>query len=107
MYAESCCVPGRHSSDTARTGSHRTGSHRSRKAAQWGAPVLVLSLMPKCPMCVAAYLAMAGVGVSAGAAAWLREGAIALCIMVLGVLVLRTLQRCQRSRAVAVSPAFR
>jgi hypothetical protein len=47
---------------------------------RWALPGTVLALMPKCPACLAAYIAMAsGIGLSFSAAAALRWTLIGLC----------------------------
>jgi hypothetical protein len=44
-------------------------------------PASVLALLPKCPACVAAYVAAAtGLGISVTAAAALRAGIVVVCI---------------------------
>jgi hypothetical protein len=43
------------------------------------APAAVLMLLPKCPMCIAGYAALAGVGISIPTAAWIRYGIICAC----------------------------
>ena len=60
----------------------------------WIAPGFVLVLMPKCPACLAAYVALGtGIGLSLPAAENLRSGAIALSVGLLGVLVIRVAMR--------------
>lgn len=45
------------------------------------APALLLSIIPKCPGCIAAYIALTtGLGVSFTTAAYLRDALIAICI---------------------------
>lgn len=54
----------------------------------------LLLLIPKCPACLAAYVAVfTGFGLSLPAAAGLRWGMIGLCAMSLGCLTVRLLRR--------------
>jgi hypothetical protein len=65
---------------------------RIRSTAGWIAPSVGLALLPKCPLCVAAYLAIAtGVGVSLTTAAYLRTSFELLCLGSLGYLAARRL----------------
>ncbi|HEY6374960.1 MAG TPA: hypothetical protein VIX90_05485 [Edaphobacter sp.] len=58
---------------------------RGARAVGWVLPSAVMVLMPKCPMCVVAYVAVVtGAGISVAAAAELRVGVLVLCVMVLG-----------------------
>ena len=60
------------------------------ETAKWAVPGVVLAVMPKCPACVAAYVALfSGVGISVPAASWLRWSALALSIATLSYLVMR------------------
>lgn len=49
--------------------------------AGWILPTMALALMPKCPVCVAAYAAaFAGIGMSLTAASYLRTGLITIAV---------------------------
>ena len=82
-HDECCCGP-----------SGRTFARRCRGAGGWVVPASVLALMPKCPMCVAAYVAAGtGLGMSMSAAAYLRTAAITACVATLLYLAARSVRR--------------
>jgi hypothetical protein len=92
-----CCCNGDDSSvprptrpsDTARAWPRRIVGY-----IEWAIPVAALALVPKCPMCVAAYvLVLTGIGLSFTAAAAVRWTIIALSIAALAFLLLRTARR--------------
>ena len=61
---------------------------------QWAVPITTIALIPKCPMCVAAYvLLFTGVGLSLPAAAAIRSALIAVSIASLAYLLLRAARR--------------
>jgi len=73
---------------------------RAGELAGWLVPGAALALMPKCPACVAAYVAIAtGVGVSLPVAAHVRSVLIALCAASLTVLAVRRAYRFIASNA--------
>jgi hypothetical protein len=58
------------------------------------APTAVLLLVPKCPMCLAAYVVAAtGVSMSVSAAGWLRMGMIGASVAMLLTLSLGVVRR--------------
>lgn len=68
-------------------------AHRSRRiinVAQWSVPGAILVLMPKCPACVGAYVALVtGVGLSIPVASYVRYAVILLCVTMLAYLAVR------------------
>jgi hypothetical protein len=65
-------------------------TRRTRGAAAWALPSVALALVPKCPMCIAAYLALGGgLGISLGTAAHLRTALLWLCWSALALLTMR------------------
>jgi hypothetical protein len=89
MSTGSCCaLPRRSSFASSRGGAHARG------AAKVGTPAVILLLLPKCPMCVAAYVAMlTGIGLSMQAATWLRETTVAVCVLAIIVSITRMMRR--------------
>jgi hypothetical protein len=63
---------------------------RLRGALSWLLPATLLALMPKCPVCLAAYAALVtGIGITIPAAAAIRTAMLAACLASLGFLVVR------------------
>jgi hypothetical protein len=53
----------------------------AREAVAWAIPSAVLVLMPKCPACFAAYVALwTGLGLSFSTASWLRGALLLACM---------------------------
>ncbi len=64
-----------------------TGARRVLDVAGWVLPGGVLALLPKCPLCLAAYFAVgSGIAISVSAATYLRIGMILLCVGALAYL---------------------
>jgi hypothetical protein len=63
---------------------------RAWRSIQWMFPTTLLVLMPKCPLCVAAYVALfTGVGISVATARWIQILMPVLCLGVLAYLAVR------------------
>jgi hypothetical protein len=72
----------------------RSLRRRAAKTFGWVAPSVILVLMPKCPMCVAAYVTLvSGVGISVSLAAHLRVMMLVLCGAVLAYLAVTAFWR--------------
>lgn len=72
-------------------------------SSRWSGPLsallctATLVLMPKCPLCLATYLAAAtGIGITVGAAGHIRTGAVIFCSAVLAFLSLQFASRLLR-----------
>ena len=91
VVSASCCSGGHATEGRTQGGSSSAvWVRQGRRGAQWLVPGAILALLPKCPMCIAAYIALGtGIGVSIPAAAHVREAIILPCMTALGFLVLR------------------
>jgi hypothetical protein len=97
MSAPSCCEVDASASRHQRLGAPPDGrpdprsfARRCLDLANWIVPGAILTLMPKCPMCLAAYLAIGtGVGISLSTATHLRTSLLVVSIALLLYLVVR------------------
>jgi hypothetical protein len=79
MNAPHCCQAGPQGRDDAPQPPSRW--RRGREIAGWILPSATLALLPKCPACVVAYVALAtGLGISMKTAATLRTLLVMLCL---------------------------
>jgi hypothetical protein len=78
--------------------------HRTWRSIQWLFPATVLVLIPKCPLCVAAYIALfTGVGVSVSTARWIQILLLMFCLTSLAYLAVRYWRRRSKSRGFPAS----
>jgi hypothetical protein len=92
-----CCgSAARESGSASRPASHR---RRAVEIAGWIVPSATLVLLPKCPVCVAMYVALfSGIGLSLAGASILRTCVLILCVAALLCLALKHLWRLHRRR---------
>jgi hypothetical protein len=77
---------------------------RAWRSIQWLFPTALLVLMPKCPLCVAAYVALfTGVGVSVSTARWIQILMLVFCLASLGYLAVRYWRGRSKARGFAGS----
>jgi hypothetical protein len=71
-----------------------TWVRRVREVSAWVLPSAGLVLMPKCPACLVAYVALwTGLGLSLTLASYLRWGLLFLCVTALLFLIVQRLDR--------------
>ena len=66
---------------------------RWRTVVEWAAPGVIIALLPKCPLCIVAYVAVAtGIGISVSTAGYIRIGVLFFCVAGLLLLATRALR---------------
>lgn len=75
-------------------GAWRTALRRLIAALRWLIPGTILALLPKCPACVAAYIALwTGIGMSVTTASYARIALLILCVASLVYLAVGSVRR--------------
>ena len=93
--AGSVCACRRNAASPVAPFGERRLARRTRGAAAWALPSVTLALAPKCPLCIAAYLAIGGgLSVSLTTATQLRTALAWLCWSALMLLTVRMSIRC-------------
>ena len=88
MNSLHCCQRKLHTSNDGT--QQRTWLRRARGVAGWIVPGALLALMPKCPMCLVAYVALcSGLTMSCSSTHLLMRLLTALCIGTLALCVVR------------------
>jgi hypothetical protein len=87
-----CCQVATRDGDNVRRPASRW--RRGGEIAGWMIPSATLVLLPKCPACVVAYVALfSGVGISVAGASHLQTSLLILCVATLFCLALKRLCR--------------
>jgi hypothetical protein len=94
MAPQSICACRRHAASPAPELPEKRLTRQARGAASWALPGVGLVLVPKCPMCIAAWLAIgSGFSIPLTTATHLRTTFLCLCWGALLVLAVRLLAR--------------
>jgi len=97
MKSLCCCQRKSLAGDDAR--QPKTWMRRVKGAAGWILPGTLLALMPKCPMCLAAYVALfTGFTMSGSSAHILMRALTTVCISTLALCVVRRVVSCSQNK---------
>jgi len=88
-----CCEIKTRAGDNGRRPAPGLRLRRGGEIAGWIVPSVTLALLPKCPLCVAAYVAVAtGIGISLPVATHLRAMLVVMCVASLVFIAARRLR---------------
>jgi hypothetical protein len=97
-----CCCGANAASTDSPAPLHRENASLGRRVVElagWLIPGTLLAFFPKCPLCVAGYVALAtGLGLSLTVATYLRWTLLALCLASLAFMAMRFVTRRLRLR---------
>ena len=97
MNSPCCCQRKPRAGDDAH--QQKTWLRRVRGVVGWILPGVLLALMPKCPMCLAAYVALCtGFTMSCSSVHILMRTLTALCIGTLALCVVRRVVSCRQNK---------
>lgn len=89
MMTSCCCVP---------KAAQPTLVRRAAGVAGWILPGALLLLMPKCPACLAAYIALGtGLSLTVSMAGYVQTGLMVICSIVLTLLAVRLVTKWMRA----------
>ncbi len=104
MNLRRCCEVAAGDLKRETTVASATFARRCRDLAGWIVPSTILALIPKCPICLAAYLALGtGVGLSMTTAAYVRMLLVFACISSLALFAAKSIARQVRRRPLNVA----
>jgi hypothetical protein len=93
-------MPTRAAADRVSAPSSRV--RRSLAVTRWSLPAVVLVLLPKCPACLAAYIALGtGVSLSLASSSYLRVSLLGVCIAAIILNVLWLMRKIRSKRYAA------
>jgi hypothetical protein len=99
MNRPNCCQRTLHRSRDER--QQRTCLRRAREVAGWIVPGALLALMPKCPMCLVAYVTLcSGLTMSFSSAHILMRTLTAVSIGTLALCVIRRIVNCRQNKQI-------
>ncbi|MFT3879496.1 MAG: hypothetical protein QM703_07545 [Gemmatales bacterium] len=89
MTSSCCCSP---------KAAPPTLARKAAGVAGWILPGAVLLLMPKCPACLAAYIALGtGLSLTVSMAGYVQTGLMVICSIVLTLLTIRVVAKWMRA----------